>query len=155
MTFEKAYNEWYDELLIYSINRGALLQEAEEIVNDAFLKLWEKKLGPDLWRQFLWTVVRYATIDIYRHKKFAPQVIFNDDETLVEDTNLVIESIVIVEILRSAELLPPTCRKIFFLYWKGLSTESIMAKLGLSRQNILNQKTRAIKLIKNMNKTPI
>jgi len=149
-----AYASWYDELLIFAINRVKNEQDAQEIVQDAFIKLWSCERDVDGQRAFLWTAVKNAAIDVIRHRKYMRQT----EKALIEDQEcpddeidfrqLQIEAIILADLLQAVQLLPNTCRKVFVLYWKGRRTEQIMALLGISRQNVLNQKTRAINLLR-------
>ena len=149
-----AYKAWYDELLIFAIKRVKNEQDAQEIVQDAFIKLWSCDRDTDGQRAFLWTVVKNAAVDVCRHRKYVSQT----EKALIEDPECPddeidirqyqIEAMVLAGLHEAIQSLPNTCRNVFVLYWKGRRTEQIMAQLGISRQNALNQKTRAINLLR-------
>lgn len=152
-----AYIAWYDELLIFAISRVKNEQDAQEIVQDAFIKLLHfEGESEESQRAFLWLVTKNAAIDLLRHRQFLyRQVQFLFDE---EDWRLArededprrhqLEAMVLAKLAHAMQTLPGTCRKVFFLFWVGKRTGEIMEALGISRQNVLNQKQRAIQLLR-------
>lgn len=146
-----AYNAWYSELYAFVYNLLRNREESEEIVNDSFIKLWRS--GPDVreWRAYLWKVSKNAAIDILRERQknyqYSSLVPIEEAGDIKESE--AIEAIVLARLSEEVQHLPTSTRKVFGLYWQGKGTEEIMSMLQLSRQNVLNQKAYAIKLLRN------
>jgi RNA polymerase sigma-70 factor (family 1) len=130
--------------------------EAEDIVADSFIKLLDKRAEFDdlnKIRLFLYSITRNACIDILRRDKRRA----NDHRIISYLTNPgeeqtdheLITAKVLEMIYREIELLPLQCRKVFTsIFIEGKSTHVIAEELGISTQTVLNQKTRAVQLIR-------
>ncbi|HEY0177774.1 MAG TPA: RNA polymerase sigma-70 factor [Pedobacter sp.] len=131
--------------------------EAEDIVSDCFLKLWENrenfKTSVNI-KSFLYISCRNACLDYLKHLKVksnAQQTYFNHLKEGEETILFTIMETEFLEILsREIELLPPKCKEIFkLIYFEGKKTDEIALQLDLSVQTVRNQKTRAVELLKN------
>lgn len=136
--------------------------DAEEIVADAFITLWDKKgkinISSSL-KAYLYTTVRNKSISYLRTVKNIPQV-----ESIQEDTTLQTNIHTIIHpfdsspeqrmsekmrILEEAmEHLPPERKKVFLLFRSGLKYSQIAHQLNLSEKTVRNQIDRAIKQLK-------
>ncbi len=64
--------------------------------------------------------------------------------------NEMIDAEVFVELNHKIENLPEKCRKIFkLIYFNNLSTSEVAEEMGISNQNVLNQKARAIHILRS------
>jgi RNA polymerase sigma-70 factor (family 1) len=130
--------------------------EAEDVVVEVFLKLVRKKedfdnLG-DI-RAFLYQATRNACFDVLRKQK--RQLKRSDDyrylaatdEEWVADELLTAQ---LLEVIRAQiEELPDQCRKVFSsIFIDGKTTSVIAEEMGLSTQTVLNQKARALQLLR-------
>ena len=65
--------------------------------------------------------------------------------------NSMIQAEVLGEISHRIEELPNKCRQIFkLIFYNNLSTAEVSSKLGISNQNVLNQKAKAIQILRSV-----
>lgn len=131
--------------------------QAQEIVSDCFLKLWQKrqdfKTALNL-KAFLFISCRNACLNYLEKLKVrnATQEQYmlylqQSDQTIL---NEVVQAGVLELVNREIEELPDKIRTVFkLLYTEGKTTAEIAEELQVSVQTVRNQKTRAIELIKN------
>jgi len=131
-------------------------QESEDIVADVFMKLWKKRADFDSLQNikaFLYIATRNASFDFLRHLKRST----NSHEEILylssDNDDAILRTMIETELLRhvysEVEKLPKKCRTVFKLFhFEGLNTRQIADKLGISNQNVLNQKARAIRLLR-------
>ena len=130
--------------------------QAEEIVSDCFVKLWERQQNfetADNIKAFLYITCRNACLKYLRDlkKKTADQQMYLSQLELSEETVWyeIIDTELISILGREIEALPEKCREVFSLiYFKGKKTDEIAALLNISIQTVRNHKTRAIELLK-------
>lgn len=152
------YNLYYRPLCYFSERLIHDKAEAEDIVVETFLKLLNKKNDFDRLtdvESFLFTATRNACIDFLRKiKRRQIQQLDAAQETLSITPELPGESEMITAkllqiIYARAEGLPTQCRKVFTSFFiEGKSTAVIAAEMGISRQTVLNQKIKALQLLR-------
>lgn len=160
---ESAFAELYTSLygpLFYFIQR--ILNhapETEEIVADAFIKLWNRRGNFDsieTIRSFLYVAAKNASFTVLkkrkeyakRHESFG--YLFST-ETAGPSQQDEIKAEVLNRILAEAENLPQQCRTIFRLsFMEGRKNPEIADTLGITLQTVKNQKVKAIKSLKLM-----
>ena len=67
--FQKLYRKYYKALMLYALKMTHDEKTAEDIVQNAFLKLWEKRIDMEneaMVRSFLYLSVRQRSIDRFR-----------------------------------------------------------------------------------------
>ncbi len=132
------------------------LPEAEDIVADCFVKVWERRKDfqtEENIKAFLYISCRNACLDYLRRDKvktLAQQAYLNQQE---EGEDNILNYIVTAEVLaildEEIKLLPENYREVFkLMYFDLKKTDEIAAELGLSVQTVRNYKTRAIALLK-------
>jgi len=157
---EKAFN-WFFRLhnkrLFYFASR--LIQDpqqAEEIVSQCFLKLWERQENfetADNIKAFLYISCRNSCLKYLRDlkKKTFDQQLYLSQLEVSEETILyeIIDTEIISLIAKEIEDLPDKCQEVFrLLYFEGKKTNEVAALLELNVQTVRNHKTRAIELLK-------
>jgi RNA polymerase sigma-70 factor (family 1) len=130
--------------------------EAEDIAVETFLKLLNKRNDFDNLRDiksFLFTAARNACIDFLRKLKvrnkgnMEPELLSVPDELAGEAE--MITAKILQTIYAEAENLPGQCRQVFKSFFiEGKSTAIIAAEMGLSPQTVLNQKIKALQLLR-------
>ena len=141
--FDAYFRKLYLPLGMYALKIVEDAQEAEDIVEDAFMKVWqriEKGDSIENFRAYMYRSVRNECISFLRNKKEfvefenIPEI---DDETI--DT-----SERDAKIWKAIEELPEKCREIFLLSKRdGLSNEEIAIEMGISIKTVKNQMTKA------------
>jgi RNA polymerase sigma-70 factor, ECF subfamily len=142
---------------------GGSKEEAEEMLNDGFLKVFAKLDLYDSSQAFgAWfrTVMIRTCIDYYR--KNSSKVILEDIETqyALESPEEILDKLSVEEIMELVQKLPPTYRMVFSLYAiEGFSHEEIAKTLdiqeGTSRSNLVKARRKLQEWIIKLNKETI
>jgi RNA polymerase sigma-70 factor (ECF subfamily) len=129
---------------------------AEEIVQEKFLFLWERKdslIIHATYESFMYTAVRNQSIDYLRSR--AAKLALNHEELSNElpDSTDPLKSIEYREledkITKILESLPEKCFIVFSLKrFGGLKNNEIAQELKISEKTVLNQLTKAKRLVK-------
>lgn len=152
-SFERLFKLFYKELVYFSglLQNGG--EEAEDVVHDVFIQLWESKYTfPDVksLRGFLYTAVKNKTINkINRQNKLSKDISLLE---VVPDQEKIISSIVDTEVLSIINLsinqLPEECGKIMRLILDGFSSAEIAIKMNLAPSTVRAQKRRGISILR-------
>lgn len=152
--FASFYEQYFAKLLLESNKYVKDIGIAEEIVQDLFVKIWERAVDFDeinSVKSYLYRSVINASINhINRqknmeghHQKILRQ--FTEDEVAELDE----ENELIVMLYEEIEKLPPKCRKIFKLSrFKQLKHKQIAELLAISEKTVENQIGNALKMLK-------
>ena len=130
-------------------------EDADEIVNDTFLVLWEKRheeLQEVTVKSYLYTIVRNKSLNFLKKKKLN-EVVLDPEFEIASPVISPIEQLQAKEtekaIFEIIERLPPKCKQIFILSRKEqMSNKEIASLLELSEKTVENQITIAIRIIK-------
>lgn len=132
-------------------------EQAEDIVSETFTKLWQRRdvfQTEEHLKAFLFVTTRNASLNYLRHiqRKTASQNELSylqkdkDDHDVITD---MIEGELLRRIYPLIETLPTKCKIIFkMIYFEDASTDEVAEKLHITARNVLNQKSRAIQLLK-------
>lgn len=155
-TFEEVFKEYHRSLHYLAMKYGLEKEEAEDIVADTFTKLWHGRAqfsDEGHIKGFLVLTTRNACVNLMKQKQ--RRTISNNELSylLADKEEDFFRKMVETELLKKLypfiEKLPGKCRAVFEqVYFEGASTEEAAAKLGISTRNVLNQKARAIQLLK-------
>jgi RNA polymerase sigma-70 factor (family 1) len=85
--FNSLFRKWAAALRNFLYYRCGNLDLAEDMMQDAFIKLWQEctKVSPEKARAFLYTVARNRSLDQIRHEKVALR--FQQDQKPLEGSN--------------------------------------------------------------------
>ncbi|RKR08946.1 RNA polymerase sigma-70 factor (ECF subfamily) [Flavobacterium sp. 90] len=156
---EKAYayliDTYHHMLCVYANSLIKNIYNAEDIVQNAFLKLWEQRtsLKSDYTiKNFLYKLVYNEFIDVYRKN----QSLFSLEKTYHDTLNVIVQqdneesfenAINIVN--KKIENLPPKCKEIFILSKKeGLTNVEISEHLDISIKTVEAQITKAFSILR-------
>lgn len=133
-------------------------EQAEDIVADAFVTLWEKRTDFEALasiRAYMFTIIKHKCLNYLKHiqrKNASLKEILHlaeKDENVVESK--MIKANLLQIILQEVESLPPIRRKIFkMIYLEDLSVFEISQKLNISTDTVRVQKARALNGLKTM-----
>ena len=154
--FEKLFKELYTPLCRYCSRFVRSTDLAEEIVQERFLFLWERKDSLKIrssYKSFMFTAVRNKAIDYLRSR--AAKLSLSQEELSheIHDDTDPYKSMEYhefeKEITGILESLPEKCYIIFSLKrFGGLENKEIARKLKISEKTVLNQLTKAKKIVK-------
>lgn len=131
--------------------------EAQDIVSDCFIKLWEKHTDfqtAENIKAFLYINCRNRCLDFLRNLKrrtTAQQEYFNQ---LEQSEDLILNNVIRAEFMQllheEVAVLPPQSREVFkLIYFEGKNTNEIALILNLSPKTVRNYKTIAIEKLKS------
>jgi RNA polymerase sigma-70 factor (ECF subfamily) len=158
---EVAFAQVFDRYrpMIYRTARKFLKSTAlaEEIVQEAFLKVWLRRetLGEvEKLDAFLYTMARNLTLDAMRklaHETVARQQLVAEMEVSDNATYLALQETQYSELLENAVAqLPPQQKQVFQLAKvEGLSHEAIAERLNISRLTVKTHMAKALQTIRN------
>ena len=153
--FTCLFKEWYPAVCYFAQSILKDVQEAEDITEDGFIKLWERRnefSSMQGCKSFLYTVVRNDCIKIIRHRK-----VISANEKGIKDltisNNNFIDQIISAELAKqlqkALEELPSECRKVFYLAYKeGKTNKEVAETLQLSIHTVKAQKKRGLFLLR-------
>lgn len=152
---ELLYRQYYGYGMSISLRYSANKDEATEILNDSFLKVFDNisKFKTDLsFKSWFRRIVINTSIDYYRKN-----VKFNNtdsiDDIFITETidNNVIDELNAEDILKLLNQLPEIYRFTFNMYEiEGYKHEEIAEKLNITTSTSRSNLTRAKKMLKNL-----
>lgn len=154
--FTLIYDRYAKSLFSYSLQYTKRVEDAEEIVQDVFVRLWrqrERVRQEDTLRSLLFIMAKNMLINAYRIRVNQPS--YEDylnyvDKLTTEDTrNRVDYSDFLKSFHKVLRTLPPTQRKAIMLSRiQQLSIKEIAEHLSLSEQTIKNQLSLGLKKLR-------
>lgn len=153
---KQLYNQHYKPLCYFAEKLVNDKTEAEDIAVETFLKLLEKRYDfdnlPDI-KSFLFTATRNACFDflrkIKRQDKTNRLLVAQPDTNEVFGEREMLTAKVLQCIYVEMENLPAKCEQVFkSLFIERKSTAAIASEMGISTQTVLNQKSRALHLLR-------
>lgn len=151
--FELLYKRYASKLYSFSLRILKDKVEAEEIVQDTFLKIWEKRLEikEDLtFNTYLVTVGKHKIYNFFRRKLVQQKYdssLPKDLELSEEDADAHIEDLRTLMLQKIARL-PERQREIMLLKLEGMSNEEIADSFQLSKKTVENHVNRAYTVLR-------
>ena len=140
-TFRYLYEKYVVPLRYFAIKYINNQSIISDIVQDAFVRLWEKILqftDENEAKAFLYKVVQTACIDLIRHQDVISE---NTEEKSFLDNMLESE---IFQALRTVfNELPPACKEVYLLSLQGKSHEEISLQMNITINTVKKHKNNA------------
>lgn len=154
--FELLFHFYYPGLVMYSTQFTADRMEAEEIVQNFFVRFWQRHqqiIPSDSLKSYLFLSVKNGSLNFLKHKKIEEKYIRSMTELsnnhLVYDPDLYIASELQEKIKNAIDLLPEKCREIFIMSrMRGMKNEEIAVELNLSKRTVETQISKALKVLR-------
>ena len=152
--FETIFKEHYNTLANYAYSILKNKENAEDVVQDVFVKLWQNT--PDVIstpqiKFYLFTATKNSCISFLRKqsgKTFVPPEAMHLASIPAEDSKKEQDDIALV-ISKALANLPPQCLVIFKLSRFGrLTYQQIASELGLSVKTVENQMGKALRIMR-------
>lgn len=155
---KELFNQLYKPLIYFAEKLVNNKQEAEDIVGTSFFKLTGRiEHFPSIRdvKAFLYITTRNECLDylrrVARYEKSQEQLQYLMDYNDAQADDEMLRARILQEVYNEIEQLPPQCRKIFkLIYTKGMTTKQIADELELSPQTILNQKAKALNMLRGI-----
>ena len=152
--FDSLFRLYYQDLCRYALFLTCNPDDAEEIVQEMFFKLWQNHKNisiPVAVKSYLYTSIKNAVLNNLKHEKVKASFI---KEKQIQEYNL--DSSEIMEnaeslrnISNAIEQLPQKRREIFILCkLDGLKYKEIAEKLDISIKTVENQMGEALKFLR-------
>ncbi|MDR1331251.1 MAG: RNA polymerase sigma-70 factor [Tannerella sp.] len=157
---QKAFNQIYGmyakRIFAYCLQYAKLTEDAEEIVQDVFVRLWTNRENirqEDSLRALLFIMARHRLINVYRAMLNSPVYEYYvdcHDKPAADDAGRRMEYEDFARQVRKAlGQLPPTQRRVVELSrLRGLSNAEVAEKLSLSHQTVRNQLSLGLKALR-------
>ena len=153
--FQILFDKYSQKIYHFSLSYLKDKEEAEEIVQEVFMKIWssrDKLVDNPSFESFLFIIAKNAILNTIR-KSNCHQAYLNYSKLHPEKNILLDEELDFNELKRayqkSIEKLPPRRKEIFYLSReKNLSNVDIAKKMGISVKTVENQMTSALAEIK-------
>lgn len=156
--FDTLYNVYADSLYGFVLLHTKSVVQAEDIVQETFLKLWHMRSSLSVegsFKSMLFTIAKNHVIDVFRQQinraDFEDYIAFCEDENLSDNTSVdkIYYNDFLEKLAIAKQKLTPAQRNIFELSREeGLTNAEIAHKAGLSEQTIKNHLSAALKVLR-------
>lgn len=154
--FEMFFKTYYQPLCNYAYTFIQDKDEAEEIVQSAFLSVWEKRHSLDIktsLKSYLYTMVRNTSLNVIKHEKikqkYVGEALAVNERSYESVTQSVLSSELEERIHLAMEALPEQCRLVFKLSrFEELKYAEIAAQLEISVKTVENHMGKALKIMR-------
>ena len=157
-TFHQLYSDYYKALVSYARQMVDAVDEAEDVVQEAFAILWNRQpLFPTMnhVRAWLYNTVRHTAIDRLRHSQVERAYAkgfkdFDIDDTTQEE--MLFEEEVLRQLFEEIDRLPARQREVFLCMMEGRKNREIAEVLQISEETVkIHRKRGLAKLRQRMN----
>lgn len=160
IAFKTLFDDHYRPLCNFAYRITGDIDQAEDIVQDVYVKLWNNKemLQKDKnVRSFIYTMVRNHALEIVRREgigaRINKEILYlhtEETEDMIDDEE--IEKYRLIDkIYVSIRQLPPKCGEVFTLSKvNGLTYTQIAERLDISVKTVENHIGKALKLLREM-----
>lgn len=157
--FEALFKLYYEKLLFIASSYTLNKEDAEEIVQDVFVKVWEKRANITTnVNGYILKTTKNACLDYLRSKKYKLskdnhtvklEAVINFEALNNDASTAIIEKELENNIQLSIASLPKKCRAVFIKSRiDGLKNKEISEELDISIKTVENHITKALKHIK-------
>ena len=154
IAFRHLYSEYYADMVMYAANFADVLQSAEDIVQEVFLKFLEQEYHFETVAQlktFLYTSVRNSCFNRAKHsfvKQKYEDYVKNEAPFQDSDDYKIIEQEVYALLFKAIDKLPERCKQIFELHISGKKNEEIAQIMKISVLTVKTQKKIGLKFLR-------
>ncbi len=144
MAFDFVFRRYYPGLVVFASQFTLETGSAEEIVQDFFVNLWEKRtnlLASGSLKSYFFMAVRNRCFNFLKRKKVEREVIEAlrqfSRQSLLFDPDLYVAGELQEKITRAVNALPRRCREIFMMSrFEGMKNDEIAKTLNLSKRTV-------------------
>ena len=151
MKVEDLFKNYYIQLVLYVFRIVKIRSVAEDIVQDAFLKVLEKHQEKEVDIQYLYVAVRHLAFNYLRDTRYLineiPDNNLSDTEVDIEGELLYVQHL--KQIYMAVEKLPPACRQVFKeVYWGKRKYIDVANELNVSVNTVKSHMYMALATLK-------
>jgi RNA polymerase sigma-70 factor (ECF subfamily) len=152
-SFEILFRAYYKPLLIYSERIVENKEDADEVVQDIFYKLWEKRKTLEITtsiNSYLYKSTYNNSLQLLKRRKldlkYQKYKIHQEEQKTINPNEEMIATELSHKIGQLLEALPDNCKKIFKLNrYKGMKYQEIADMLSISIKTVEANMTKALK----------
>lgn len=153
-TFRMLYKRYYKALSMYALNYVEDMTIAEDIVQDIFFSIVEKKttfVNTNTMHVYLYTGVRNRSLNYMKHRKVELRHFRAMSETDYDMDNdeVYVREDIYRQLFEAIDNLPPRQREIFTSVMEGKKNKEIAEALGISVFTVKVQRQRAMHTLRN------
>jgi RNA polymerase sigma-70 factor, ECF subfamily len=154
--FEMYFKTFYQPLCNYAYTFLQDREEAEEIVQNTFISVWEKRDGLNVrtsGKAYMYAMVRNACLNVLKHEKIKQKYV-GEELALTSPgyesvSNIVSSNELETKIQQAIEKLPEQCRLVFKLSrFEELKYQEIADQLNISVKTVENHMGKALKIMR-------
>jgi RNA polymerase sigma-70 factor (family 1) len=155
--FRQLYQLLYRRLCYFAFSLVKNMDQAEDIATDCFVKVWTRKEtfeSEEGIKTYLYLTAKNACIDFLRaekrHELSHQEISYLEAGSAPHQADLPMANAEIMSALyQQLDELPPKCARVFkLIYFEQKNTAEIAALMNTSTKTVLNQKLKAIALLK-------
>jgi len=154
--FHELFNRYAPRIYKFAFSYLKNRSDAEEIVQNVFLKIWEKRYSikaSENIKAFIFTITANKIYDFIRRRNiehaFHNYTMLNQGNNENNSWNSIVYKEVQQTIFNLANKLPSQQKKVFNLSkMEGLTNDEIAIKMGLSKRTVENDLYRAVLFLK-------
>ena len=152
-SLEMLYRHFYKPLVAFSARMVGGVKAAEEIVQDTFVRIWQKRntfQSTGTLKAYLYNSVRNGSITHLRHEKVdrgrieAIEREFTEMQTDGNGELLLHREEVYRQLLSAIEQLPAKQRELFILSVQGKTSAEIASEMGITPESVKKQRQRGL-----------
>lgn len=155
-SFRKIYEYYQGKIFLFALRLTKSKSEAEEVVQEVFVRLWEKREKikiEKIFNAYIFTITKNLILDRLKkaaYDKTIQQKIYQHIQSLQNTTvDLLIEKELTRLHQQAVDQLSPQKKIVFMLSREEeLSYEEIAEKLGISKNTVRNQMSDSLKSIR-------
>ena len=150
--YKEIFMEYYRPLCLFARRTLLCEEDAEDVVHNVFLAIWERKMGfadKQHLKAYLYQSVYNQSLTCIRRRHFTTRLQEGEGEDKTDNTNYLqqrIETEIFLEIMNAVEQLPEHRREIFKLsYMDGLKISEVAEQLQIAEETVRSQRMKARK----------
>ena len=149
--FEQTYTQYWKKLNAFSYTMTQDKDLAQNIVQDVFIDLWERKddLNINAIEPYLFRAVKNQVFKHYQNNHFDKTVLEDQFEDYIIDNFASIDPEVMDSLYSLLDKLPEKRKEVLLMYkFQDMSIDMIADELGISKQTVKNQISSALKQLR-------
>ncbi len=154
--YEELFDAWYEPLCRYSFSIVRNMDDAEDVVQKMFCKLWDARQSLEIKssiKSYLYRIVHNDSLNAVHQKTSHQEHNLNYISSMNDNDNSVAEIVsandLQLAIDTALSTLPPQCRRVFEMSRVDqLSYSEIATELSISTNTVENHVSKALKILR-------
>jgi len=149
---KKIFDESYQDLVVQALRLVKNPETAEDIVQDCFIKIWDKRNNLEISGDklaYLARMIRNSCLDFLKKRKIETSELNEAYQGSFEVEDVLITKDLQEKIDKTIDSLPEKCRQVFVLSrFEELSYNEISKQLNISKKTVEAHISRALKSLR-------